>query len=239
MRISLLVCVVGALTSGCGKELFFSAPGDSAFADTSSLTLTVAHDTVADGASLLRITLHLAGRPTTGRIAALTTTAGAFVTSGGTAQSTSAPFGVGDSAVAVLRAPRDPAVAAIRAAVGQVVRLETVVFRAALADTVLVQPRDSFVVLGTPSGQIALVATLRRSAGFVSPGAVVRFTDSLPPAQAGFFTTASAADTSGRAEVRYTPGAVDSMGRGRRLIYACADAARGGRVCGSTTIFVR
>lgn len=236
--IARLVAISMCITaSACESDDFRAKIVDPQYDSSATLSIDSVGESPADGTSLIRIVVRLSGNPTATRIVNLSTTAGTFWP--GALQTASVAVGGSDTSVVLLRAPRDSSVATLRIASGATNRVYNVQFKAALPDTLLLQPRDSFVVTGNVAAQTTFIATLRRSNGKVSPGAGVTFTDSLPAGKGGVFGTATLSDTLERSEVRYAIGAVDSIPRGSRKIYACTRASRGGLTCGSTTIFFR
>ena len=228
--------LLALVSVGCEKAIFVGQPGDVERDRAAKISYAVLGDPLADGFSLLQLRLILSGTPSPSRVATVTTTAGSFLPA--IAQSTTVAFGTDSSAVLLLRAPRNAGLCVIRASVGGVVFADTIRYRSALPESVLLQPRDSFAIRGDASGQIVLVATLRRSTGLVSPGTAVIFTDSLQSSRAGVFGVATTSDDNGNAEVRYAPFVTDTSSSAPRKLFACTQS-NGGSICGSTTIFVR
>ena len=138
-----------------------------------------------------------------------------------------------------LQAPRTDGMVSLRAGIGLESTTQTIQFRRAIADTLLLEPKAGFIIDSTAVGQVTLVATLRRVRGTPSPGAMVAFTDIPPAGLRGIFSTALPSDSLGRVEVRYSPGLVDSLGRGPRRITACTENPTGQPVCGYSTLFIK
>ncbi len=235
-RLARLV-TLGTLCVACGTNPFVNGIDDKSLSTTETLRVTPGGELVADGVSEIPITVtyHSAVSPT--RVVQLSASAGVFVSTGkGTL---SLALGDKEEVSVRFRSPRIGETVHISSAAGSVNRSDTIVVRPALPDVLLLQPRDSFVITGAPAGQLTIIATLRRTIGFVSPGAIVTFSDSdsLPIGRRGVFSTPTLSDSLGRVEVRYTPGVVDTTALGPRTLYACT-AATAGPVCGSTTIFL-
>jgi hypothetical protein len=223
--------------SACDRAFFRTEPEDlTAPADAPTLTLSISGDPVADRTSVLEISARTSPMTTAASLAG-SASAGVFLPS----QTATATFPINGTAETVLRlrAPAEGAAVRLRVSVRGTVRDTIIQYRRAFADTVLLQPRDSFTVRGDPGGLIVLTAALRRQTGIVSPGAAVTFDDSLPTGTPkGIFGVAEPTDTLGTFRVIYTPGLVDAAGRGPRQIRACT-AGVSGRICATTTIFVR
>ena len=142
---------------------------------------------------------------------------------------------VDGSATAQLRAPSAPGVAYVRATRGSVVRLDSVIFVRALAETVLVEP-SKFALPAGAGSEMNVTAVLRRGTGTPTPGAAVQFVAfDEAGAQVGQFGLASLSDAEGRVQVRYTPGATAYRGPVRIV---ASTPGPGGTIAGSAVVQV-
>jgi hypothetical protein len=231
-------CVCAGMTA-CNGDAFTARQDDQRVVrEHLALDVSVTGESAADGASVLLLTAKLSGGAVpSGAVATFSSSVGTFLPTN--ASTASVAFGPDATVAMQLRAPATPSDAIVRTTVRDLLQVRTVSFTAALPDTLLLQPRDSFTVRAEPAGgQIFLTATLLRRVGSVSAGAMITFTDSLPTGRAGAFRAATRSDASGRAEVPYTPGLTDTTNRGPRRIFACANGVNR-IVCGSTTVFVQ
>lgn len=205
---------------------FFRAPPDL-------LSLALGADSLqADGASTVLVRAMV--RRGTARAPAtvtFTTTSGVFA--GDSAQVTVRVDSSG-TATALLRAPRTPGLALVRARAGNAALDATFRFIHAYPETIVLSA-DSFRVAATPASRVEVTATLRRMIGSVSPGTTVSFAavtrDTVP---VGWFSGETPSDSTGVAEATYTPGSTSY--RGPVTIIATARGANGGVVRGMTTI---
>jgi hypothetical protein len=142
---------------------------------------------------------------------------------------------VDGSATAQLRAPSAPGVAYVRATRGTVVRLDSVIFARALADTVLVEPSKFALPAGVGS-EMNVTAVLRRDTGTPTAGATVQFAAfDEAGAQVGQFGLPSLSDGEGRVQVRYTPGPTAYRGPVRIV---ASTPGTGGTIAGSAVVQV-
>ncbi len=228
-----VACAVFALVGGCLKE-----SGDGVFATQTTLEMTPRGDLLADGSSRLLLGYTLRGTASPSRTGVLSTSAGSFAP--GTRTDTTIAFGAADPAVALvqLRAPRTPGQSVVRMAVGGAVRTDTLQFRAALPERLSFAPKDSSVITIRPNGALMLTIQLSRSTGLASPGSTFNLTDSESADRVGSFGIVVSIDTTGKYEVRYTPGVLDSTRTGVRRLSACT-AGPAAAICDTTAIVVR
>ena len=125
-----------------------------------------------------------------------------FVTTAGTVIAADVPAGQDDSARADIRSPATVVSGRLRATVGSFTRELPIAFRAALPDTIVVDPGKFSM---KPGDTVTVTAHLIRSAGTVSRNTFVAFsaTDSTG-APAGQFRNALPSDANGNATAIYS-----------------------------------
>jgi hypothetical protein len=180
---------------------------------THSTTLSIASLSVddsnppSDGASLIRVSVALAGM--SGLVATsvqLTTTAGQFQANGATAITLLAD-GTG-SVTTFLRVPRDPGKVVIRAVAGAASKSIELTVRRALPQQLLLTALN----LGIPAGaknQLTITASAIRTPGFVSRGLLINFSLQGTPSGGlgtGALDGPAATDSLGNATIHFSPG---------------------------------
>jgi hypothetical protein len=183
---------------------FFRAPPDL-------LSLTLGADSLqADNASTVRVRARVrGGTARTPRTVTFNASGGLFP---GDSTQVTVRVDSSGTATTLLRAPRNPGLAVVRASACNAALDATIRFVRAYPETVTLSA-DSFRVRAGSGNTLKIRATLRRGTGMVSPGATVVFTAVAPDGTAvGWFAGETVSDTAGVAEATYTPGSTAYRG---------------------------
>jgi hypothetical protein len=201
-----------------------------------ALTMS-AREVPADGASTITLRAVLSATSTS-RTVRFGTSAGVLLAATARADTAiSVPADPAGVALVLLEADTALGVALVRASAGATTLVDTVRFVRALPDQISLSA-DSFRVLPDPARPLMLTATLTRSVGHVTRGAVVEFTATRPDGTSlGWFGGTTTSSGLGTVSTRYTPGTTSYQGP--VIITARTMGASGGMISANMTVEVR
>lgn len=217
--LAVLACVV----VGCSDNTDAVAPDPGLFDIT--LTADPSGGVSADGESQVRLIATIqADAPTHRRNVTFTTTGGTFSqgTASGVVTITADESG---SAIALLKAPRDPGIIVVHASNGGPVSEETLTFVRALPERVDVDI-DRFALKAGPTETLSVTIVLRRNSGKVTAGTPAQLRANTPDGTPiGLFGNVGVSDSEGAIVAKYTAGTTTY--RGPVIITATATGSGG------------
>lgn len=215
------LCVV-LVSTACS----FCAADDPASIDESELSdVTVSPTSApADGATLVQITATIT-KPHSSSLPSVhvSTSAGVFVPAN--ANATFVPVDRDGVATALLRTPREAGRADIRTSGRTTQIVRQIIYTPAPPDTAVLET-SAVTIKANTAAELTVTARLTRRTGFVTPGYVVTFYDSVPGAQRqlGNFSSSTLSGADGVVTARYAPGI--SAACGRMVLVAVVNAPR-------------